>query len=143
MTDAHSAVVTLITGDKKISRPGGRLIMFGEKIIRYAQMDGPTYGSTLRAFEIDELTATNYRKHELPQSPILRASGKGWNAAGMHHIDPHHIKDNEWIACVDGKTKVKVFDGKTGVDTDVTKTEKTRQRNKHMKKIPTHFFMIV
>lgn len=26
-------------------------------------MDGPTYGIALRAFEIDELTATIYREH--------------------------------------------------------------------------------
>lgn len=63
-------------------------------------MDGPTYGSALRAFEIDELTATTYREHELPHSLTLGASGKGWNAAGMYHIDPHHIKGNEWIDCL-------------------------------------------
>jgi hypothetical protein len=78
----------------------------------------------LRAFQIDELTTTTYREHELPQSPILNATGKGWNAAGMHHIDPHHIKDNEWIACVDGKTKIKVFDGKIGVDRMLRKLKK-------------------
>jgi|WetSurMetagenome_2_1015567.scaffolds.fasta_scaffold46594_3 hypothetical protein len=114
----------LITGDKTISRPGGRLIMFGEKIIRYTQMDSPSYGSALRAFQIDELTAKTYREHELPQSPILSASGKGWNETGMHHIDPHQIKGNEWIACVDGKTQIKVFDGKTGVDRMLRKLKK-------------------
>ena len=114
----------LITGDKKISRPGGRLIIFGERIIRYAQMDGPSYGSALRAFQVDEITTTTYREHELPQSPILSASGKGWNATGMHHIDPHQIKDNEWLACVDGKTKIKVFDGKTGAARIIRKLKK-------------------
>ncbi|WAC06257.1 MAG: hypothetical protein OS130_08240 [Thermodesulfobacteriota bacterium] len=114
----------LITGDKKISRPGGRLTMFREKIIRYAQMGVPTYGGGLRAFQIDELTTTTYREHELPQSPILSGSGKGWNAKGMHHIDPHQIKTNEWIACVDGKTRVKVFDGKDRIDRMVQKVKK-------------------
>jgi len=115
---------SLITGDKTISRPGGRLIIFGDKIVRYTQMDGPSYGSALRAFQIDELTTTTYREHELPQSPILRASGKGWNATGMHHIDPHHVKGKEWIACVDGKTQIKVFDGKTGIDRMLRKLKK-------------------
>lgn len=114
----------LITGDKNISRPGGRLTIFGDKLIRYTQDDAPSYGNALRALQVDELTTMHYSEHEIPQSPILRASGNGWNAAGMHHVDPHQIKGNEWIACVDGKTRIKVFDGKTGIDRMLRKLKK-------------------
>jgi hypothetical protein len=99
----------LIKGNAKILRPGGRLTVYGEKIIRYAQGDDPVYGTVVRAFQIDEMTETDYKDHEITQSPILRPSGHGWNSAGMHHIDPYRIDENKWIACVDGKRREKAF----------------------------------
>ncbi len=106
----------LAVGNKQIARPGGRLIVHDGKVIRYAQDCLPEYGRSLRAFQIDTLTKTDYAEHELPDSPILTASGSGWNAAGMHHIDPHQLSETEWIACVDGKTKKLVFDLKSGAE---------------------------
>jgi len=35
-------------------------------------------------------------------NPILRASGAGWNAAGMHHLDAHEVASGRWVAAVDG-----------------------------------------
>lgn len=92
----------LIEGDLNVSRPGGRMIAFEGKIIRFAQDGYPTYGNQVRAFVIDVLTTTDYEEHEVDQSPILKAGGNGWNAAGMHHIDPHRVSENRWVACVDG-----------------------------------------
>jgi len=105
----------LIMGNMHICRPGGRLIIHDDKVIRYTQDGEPSYGNGLRAFQIDELTTESYREHETCQDPILRASGTGWNATGMRHIDPHQVKDNGWIACVDGKTDRIVFDGTLGM----------------------------
>jgi len=95
----------LITGDKNISRPGGRMIVYDGKVVRYTQDGDPTYGNQLRAFEIDILTTTDYAEHEVKESPVLKASGQGWNADGMHHIDLHQLSGNRWIACVDGLRK--------------------------------------
>ena len=92
----------LISNNRRISRPGGRMVVYNGRIVRYAQDGVPTYGNQLRAFEIDTLTTTDYQEHEVAESPILKASGKGWNANGMHHIDPHPVSENRWIACVDG-----------------------------------------
>ena len=92
----------IIKGDANIARPGGRVIIFDNRIIRYTQDDDPTYGNQVRAFEITELTTTNYKEKEVSKSPILKASGSGWNSEGIHNIDPHQIYENEWIACVDG-----------------------------------------
>jgi hypothetical protein len=72
------------------------------RIIRYSQDDYPIYGNQVRAFEISELTPARYKEKEVTTNPILRGSGKGWNAERMHHIDPHQIDENRWIACVDG-----------------------------------------
>lgn len=99
----------IVAGDANIARPGGRVVVFDGRIVRYTQDDDPTYGNQVRAFEITELTTTSYQEREVSENPILEASGTGWNADGMHHIDPHQIDENRWIACVDGKEEVWVF----------------------------------
>jgi len=96
----------LITGDKSTARPGGRAIVLNNKIIRYAQDDLHIYGEKVRAFEITELSPTAYAEKEVSDSPILSPSGSGWNAIGMHTVDPHAmdttVNSDSWIACVDG-----------------------------------------
>jgi hypothetical protein len=92
----------LIQDNKKISRPGGRVIVLPDKIIRYAQDCENVYGELVRAFDITELTPTIYREREVKDEPIVRASGTGWNKIGMHTVDPHCLEDGTWIACVDG-----------------------------------------
>lgn len=91
----------LVTQKPAIARPGGRVIEWGARLIRYAQDCTPVYGSRLRAFDIARLTATSYEEVELPESPVL-APGQEWNRTGMHHADPHRLSDGSWIACVDG-----------------------------------------
>jgi len=92
----------IVDGDAHTARPGGRVSVFDGHIVRYAQDDAPTYGNGVRAFEITELTPFRYAEKEILETPILKPSGTGWNAAGMHTIDPHHLYGNTWIACVDG-----------------------------------------
>jgi len=92
----------LIDKDANRARPGGRVILVGGRLIRYAQDDDPSYGNQLRAFEITELSTESYAERELPLNPPLKGTGLGWNADGMHHIDPHQLEKDRWIACVDG-----------------------------------------
>jgi hypothetical protein len=91
----------IIARDERRARPGGRVIVSGDSVIRYAQDCVPTYGSRVRAFEILELSMTQYREKEAAGSPVLVPDGSEWNGSGMHHIDPHPY-DGGWIACVDG-----------------------------------------
>jgi hypothetical protein len=92
----------VVAGSINISRPGGRLIDYRGSIVRYTQDGEPTYGSRLRAFQVDELTTTAYREHEAADSPVLSGTGRGWNKTGMHHADAHRLADGRWIASVDG-----------------------------------------
>jgi hypothetical protein len=92
----------IVRGNKRTARPAGRVLVMGDRIIRLAQDCVPLYGTQVRAFEITSLNASNYREVENQQSPVLKASGNGWNKLGMHHIDAHHTANGEWIACVDG-----------------------------------------
>lgn len=91
-----------INNNPNSARPGGNIIVCSDRIIRFAQDIYPTYGNKVRAMAIDVLTINDYSEHEIPESPILEASGKGWNADGMHQMDLHMKNDRKWIACVDG-----------------------------------------
>ncbi|MBW4501665.1 MAG: family 43 glycosylhydrolase [Scytonema hyalinum WJT4-NPBG1] len=93
----------IISGNAHIARPGGRVLVMNDKIIRYTQDCQPDYGTQLRAFEITELTTTSYQEREINQNLVIKPTGVGWNGAGMHHIDPHLIDEEQWIACVDGR----------------------------------------
>lgn len=99
----------LVQGDANIARPGGRLVIFDERLIRFAQDDAPTYGNQLHAFEIIELTPAGYQEREVATGPVLKASGQGWNASGMHQLDPYPLTATRWLACVDGYREKIVF----------------------------------
>jgi hypothetical protein len=92
----------IIEHDKRRARPGGRVVILGDKVIRFSQDCLPSYGSQVRAFEISQLTPTSYVETEHERSPVLTASGSGWNGVGMHHLDAHLLPDGKWLACVDG-----------------------------------------
>lgn len=94
----------VVNGNAKIARPAGRVVVFDEKIFRYTQDCKYIYGKQVLAFEITELTTANYQEKAVKNNPIIKASGYGWNKAGMHNIDPHQIDRNKWIACVDGRS---------------------------------------
>ena len=99
----------IVEGDANIARPGGRVLIFRGQLFRYTQDGDPTYGNQVRAFHITRLTTKDYRETELNESPILGASGRGWNGKGMHTIDAHQIGEGEWIACVDGLREALLF----------------------------------
>jgi|UPI00037130C2 hypothetical protein len=95
----------IVIGNAHIARPAGRVLVMGDKIIRFTQDCNPEYGTQVRAFEIDDLTLTSYSEREIQSNPILAPTKMGWNGSGMHHIDPHRLEDGQWIACVDGRVK--------------------------------------
>jgi hypothetical protein len=95
----------VIKGNAHIARPGGRVLVFDDRVVRYAQDGAPNYGAQLRAFEIVELTTETYEEREVTRTPVLQGSGNGWNSEGMHHIDPHQINEGVWLACVDGNRR--------------------------------------
>jgi hypothetical protein len=104
----------VVKGSSSTARPGGRLIVYAGKILRYTQDGERAYGGGLRAFQVDDMTTGSYREHELLDQPVLAASGTGWNADGMHHADAHQLGEGDWIACVDGNRQRIVFNWRAG-----------------------------
>ncbi|VVB62035.1 Uncharacterised protein [uncultured archaeon] len=91
----------IISQDANISRPGGNVIVYNNRIFRYAQDDYPSYGEQVWGFEITELTKKDYNEKRISNKPILKGYDN-WNKLGMHQISICKI-DNKWIAAVDGK----------------------------------------
>jgi hypothetical protein len=54
----------------------------------------------VRAFHITDISPTIYAE-KLVETPVVQASGKGWNSAAMHHVDAQQIAAGQWIALVD------------------------------------------
>lgn len=92
----------LVQKDARTARPAGKILQVDDRLIRFAQDCYPKYGTQVRGFEITELGTMGYAERELPESPVITPSGKGWNAQGMHHIDLHSLEGGRWLACVDG-----------------------------------------
>jgi hypothetical protein len=99
--EAHAAN-PLWPGNRHRTRPGGRMLFHEGRVLRFAQDGWPSYGSRLCVFAVDRLSESEYAEHELPESPIFTASGSGWNAVAMHHIDAVRLDDGSWLAAVDG-----------------------------------------
>jgi hypothetical protein len=92
----------IVVNDRSKARPAGRpLVLDGTRVFRIAQKDDVSYGEQVRVFEVDVLTPTDYAEHEIPESPLFRASGSGWNARGMHHFDAWWI-GGRWLVSTDG-----------------------------------------
>jgi hypothetical protein len=89
----------IVTNNANAARPAGRVITYNDQTIRYAQN---ARRDEVRAFAITKLTTSFYEEKECLESPVLRATGRGWNSKGTHHLDPHRLDEGCWIACVDG-----------------------------------------
>jgi hypothetical protein len=91
----------VVTADPVRGRPAGRVVLYDDRLLRFAQRCDSGYGLDVRALEIVELTSDHYREREL-QPPVLAGSGSGWNGRGMHHVDAHLVAPGQWFAAVDG-----------------------------------------
>lgn len=87
---------------KSAARCGGRPVVAGGRILRFAQDARQGYGGALRAFAVDVLDERRFREHPVRPDPFLAAHGEGWARAGMHHCSPVQLASGGWMAAVDG-----------------------------------------
>ncbi|MBZ5505844.1 MAG: hypothetical protein LAO78_10185 [Acidobacteriia bacterium] len=98
---ARHPLSPLINGNNRLARSSGRVIAPEGLPIRFTQDCFPNYGSRVRAFEITQLSHSEYKERELEGSPVLSGGEQSWRETGMHHIDAHFVQGH-WLACVDG-----------------------------------------
>jgi hypothetical protein len=92
----------IVANNRGRARPAGRAVVLSDnRLFRLAQNSAPSYGYAARVFQVDVLTPTDYAEHEVAESPIVQASGSGWNAEGMHQVDPWWT-GSDWLAATDG-----------------------------------------
>lgn len=90
----------IVKKDLRTARPAGRPFVLGGSLYRLGQDCYPTYGRAVHAFEITEISPTRYAE-KMVETPVIEASGKGWNSEGMHHVDAQRMDTGQWIAVVD------------------------------------------
>jgi hypothetical protein len=91
----------IVSGNANKAAPGGQVVVFDNRVVRYAQDVEPYYGNQVWAFEITKLTKDDYEERQAGQRPILKGYDN-WNTRGMHQISPVRIGREKWIAAVDG-----------------------------------------
>jgi hypothetical protein len=91
----------IVKQNPHFARPGGRVLFLDGKIYRLAQDCYPRYGIQLFAFEITQLSTDKYAEKLASEIPVIKGTGRGWNAIGMHHLDLVKNGDN-LIVAVDG-----------------------------------------
>jgi hypothetical protein len=99
----------IVEDNIEIARPGGRMLVYEGRLFRYGQDGYPRYGNQIRVFEITELSTTAYREELFSETPVVRASGQGWNQDAMHNVDPTQLPDGQWVTSVDGSGPVRLF----------------------------------
>lgn len=92
----------VIQGDAENARPAGRIIAADGRLFRFAQNCRPAYGTDVRVREIVRLTTNEFVEQPLGTGPVLGPALAGWNAGGMHHVDPLPLAHSRWLAAVDG-----------------------------------------
>ena len=94
----------IVKKDLRTARPGGRPFVIDGKLYRLGQDCYPRYGYQVRAFQITDISPTTYSETMI-DTPLVKASSKGWNAEAMHHVDAQQTGKNRWIAIVDALGK--------------------------------------
>jgi hypothetical protein len=92
----------IIQANPHIARPAGRAGLLSDRLIRFGQDCSPVYGRCVRAFEIADLTPETFTERPLLKRPLFGPNWRHWAQGGMHHVDPHPIGPNRWLASVDG-----------------------------------------
>jgi hypothetical protein len=95
----------IIKNDLKTARPCGRPLVIDGNLYRLGMDCYRTYGNQVHAFQITEITTKTYSE-KMIDTPLVKASSKGWNAEAMHHVDAYQIARNKWIAVVDALGKL-------------------------------------
>lgn len=90
----------VVENNPSIARPAGRTQIIDNKLYRMGMDNIPNYGYQVHAFQITKLTKTAYEE-KMIATPIIKATGEGWNARAMHHIDAIKVSGKKWIAVVD------------------------------------------
>ena len=91
----------VVKGNADWASPGGQVVVFDDRVIRYAQDVTPYYGNQVWAIEITKLTKDDYEEKMARTTPILKGD-ENWNTRGMHHISPVRLEKERWLAAVDG-----------------------------------------
>ncbi len=91
----------VVDRDARIARPGGPVLVRGERRDRITQDGEGDYGLGLHAVPITTLTRERYAEGE--PVPLGQPHGTGWAARGIHHLHAVQRPDGAWRVAFDGR----------------------------------------
>ena len=92
----------IVENRPKAARPGGRPLVFDDRVVAFYQDCANRYGEQVHAYEITELTPSTYADRPQSDSPVVAPpGGLGWNSGAMHQVDPWYDGEG-WHCAVDG-----------------------------------------
>lgn len=94
----------IVTDRVHAGRPAGRPTISPRGPVLFLQDNTAQYGDSVRAFQVTELTPTEYRDEPISENPLLSGNGfSGWNASRAHHIDAQDTNTElGWVCVTDG-----------------------------------------
>jgi hypothetical protein len=95
----------IISNNRKISRPAGRMQQIGDRLFRFTQDCTNNYGYNITTMQIESLTKDEYVEVRVqPDDVYLFELGTmSCNNLGMHHLDFMMSARDRCIACVDSR----------------------------------------
>lgn len=99
----------------RILRPAGRLVQTADQMVLFTQDGTRTYGESVYSADVGPIILSRATELNISESSVIGATGSGWNADGMHHVDAQPLTDGQWIAAVDGKFIQKHYSWRKGV----------------------------
>jgi hypothetical protein len=88
-----------------IARPGGRMLIYNNNLVRFTQNCKKTYGKEVNAYIVRNMDANKYDEVAFKGNPIIEHGKEHWALHGMHQVDAWQIQDSLYIAAVDGYNK--------------------------------------
>src|SRR6185369_2075232 len=92
----------IVRDDPTSARPAGPVVRWRGRLVRFAQVCAPRYGSGVRAFEITRLTPDEHSERPIAEPPLQPAEPGAWNSSAVHHLCAHRLDGGSWLAAMDG-----------------------------------------
>ena len=95
------------------TRPAGRISEYEGRLLYFIQDHSEGYGTGVIAYEITQLSPTDYADERLADNPLLWRSYKDdWAKDGVHHLSYVRESNGKWLCVTDGRNSEvhKAFD---------------------------------
>jgi len=89
------------------TQPAGKPGIINGEFTYFVQDHSKGYGTAVIAYQIEEISKTNFIDKRLKNNPVLSQFGNEWAECGMHHISWINTNYEKYFCVVDGVDRIK------------------------------------